>query len=186
LRQVGIGYLHLNRPTGTLSAGEAQRIQLASLLGSGLTSLTILTDEPSRGMHPSELAALREALQELRDGGNTVIVVEHDPVLLKAADHIIEIGPGAGAAGGQIVAQGKPSEIIEAGTTTGKWLGNDNSTVKRLRRQPQDWMVVRGARENNLRGEDVSFPLGTLTGVCGVSGSGKSFICSRANYPWCP
>ncbi len=188
LRQVGIGYLHLNRPTGTLSAGEAQRIQLASLLGSGLTSLTILVDEPSRGMHPSELEALREALEELRDEGNTVIVVEHDLLLIRAADHVIDLGPGAGTKGGRIVGEGEPADIIKAGTITGKWLQKDQ--VKKpaqrggllewmngtQRRQPQEWMVIQGARTNNLRGEDVKFPLKTLTGVCGVSGSGKSSL----------
>lgn len=188
LRQVGIGYLHLNRPTGTLSAGEAQRIQLASLLGSELTALTILADEPSRGMHPSELEALLEALQELRDEGNTVIVVEHDLLLIRAADHIIDLGPGAGASGGKIVAQGKPADIINAETITGKWLqedklyrGSRRDGLRPLKksnghRQARDWMVVRGARANNLRGEDVAFPLGILTGVCGVSGSGKSTL----------
>jgi excinuclease ABC subunit A len=189
LRQVGIGYLHLNRPTGTLSAGEAQRIQLASLLGSGLTSLTILIDEPSRGMHPSELEALRDALQELRDEGNTVIVVEHDLLLVRAADHVIDLGPGAGASGGNIVAQGQQADIIKAETVTGKWLRADKQrrTPQRgggfreskdtiRRRTAQAWMVVKGARENNLRGEDVKFPLVTLTGVCGVSGSGKSTL----------
>jgi len=176
LRQVGIGYLNLNRPTGTLSAGEAQRIQLASLLGSELTALTILVDEPSRGMHPCELEALRGALHELRDGGNTVIIVEHDPLLIRAADHIIDFGPGAGIAGGMITAQGSPDEVIEAGTTTGVWLKGDRQNKITERRQPRDWMVVRGARENNLRGVDAAFPLGTFTGVCGVSGSGKSSL----------
>ncbi|MFX1492542.1 MAG: ATP-binding cassette domain-containing protein, partial [Promethearchaeota archaeon] len=188
LRQVGIGYLHLNRPTGTLSAGEAQRIQLASLLGNGLTSLTILVDEPSRGMHPSELEALLQALQELRDEGNTVIVVEHDLLLIRAADYVLDLGPGAGINGGKLVAQGKPADIIKAQTLTGKWLQADQQ--KKLsrkvglhqwmttaqRRQPQDWMVINGARANNLRGEKVRIPLGTLTGVCGVSGSGKSTL----------
>ncbi|MGW8226646.1 MAG: hypothetical protein ACWGOY_12980, partial [Anaerolineales bacterium] len=176
LRQVGIGYLHLNRPTGTLSAGEAQRIQLASLLGSGLTGLTILVDEPSRGMHPTELEALREALLELRDEGNTVLVVEHDPLLINAADHIIDVGPGAGQAGGRIVAQGNPAELRQANTITGKWLRDGKRSLRADRRKPQDWMVVRGAEENNLRGEDVGFPLSTLTGICGVSGSGKSTL----------
>ena len=105
LRQVGIGYLNMNRPAGTLSAGEAQRIQLASLLGSGLTSLTILIDEPSRGMHPSELEALRDALLELRDGKNTVIVVEHDMLMIRAADHVIDMGPGAGASRAERLSQ---------------------------------------------------------------------------------
>jgi excinuclease ABC subunit A len=188
LCRVGLGYLHLNRPTGTLSAGEAQRIQLASLLGSGLTSLTILIDEPSRGMHPSELEALREALQELRDEGNTVIVVEHDLLLIRAADHVIDLGPGAGASGGEIVAQGKPHEIIKANTVTGKWL--QNHTFKLIpkgrslqdwvwpnqRRKPRGWMEIKGARAHNLCGEDIQLPLGIFIGVCGVSGSGKSTL----------
>ena len=176
LRQVGIGYLHLNRPTGTLSAGEAQRIQLASLLGSGLTALTILVDEPSRGMHPAELEALRGALLELREEGNTVIVVEHDPILTGAADHIIDVGPGAGTSGGEIVAQGTISDIIQADTLTGKWLRKDKKLDYGKRREPKGWMVLQGARENNLRGEDAAFPLGILTGICGVSGSGKSTL----------
>ncbi len=176
LRQVGIGYLHLDRPTGSLSAGEAQRIQLASLLGSEMTALTILVDEPSRGLHPRELEALCGALLELRDEGNTVIVVEHDPVLIRAADHIIDLGPGAGAAGGQIVAQGTPAQIAAADTPTGIWLRGGTRTMSRTRREPRDWMEVRGARENNLRGGDVRFPLRMLTGICGVSGSGKSTL----------
>jgi excinuclease ABC subunit A len=176
LRQVGVGYLHLNRPTGTLSAGEAQRIQLASLLGSDLTSLTILADEPSRGMHPTELVALRTALQELCTEGNTVIVVEHDALLMRAADHIVDVGPGSGVAGGQIVAQGSTAEIIAAGTITGKWLKPQTLSLANPRRVPQGWLTITGARANNLRGETATFPLGILTGVCGVSGSGKSTL----------
>jgi len=181
LRQVGIGYLNLNRPTGTLSAGEAQRIQLASLLGSGLTSLTILIDEPSRGMHPSELEALRDALLELRDQGNTVIVVEHDLLMIRAADHVIDIGPGSGALGGEAVAEGRPADISRTKSVTGKWLQSDSPGFsareeRPSRRKARDWMIIRGARENNLRGGTVRFPQGTLTGVCGVSGSGKSTL----------
>ncbi|MFX1581049.1 MAG: hypothetical protein ACFFCJ_02265 [Promethearchaeota archaeon] len=188
LRQVGIGYLHLNRPIGTLSVGEAQRIQLASLLGSDLTSITILVDEPSRGMHPSELEALLEALQELRDEGNTIIVVEHDLLLIRAADHVIDLGPKAGALGGEVVAEGTPSDIIQANTITGKWLRSENvrsgSLEKGLiqwmdtsrRWLPQNWMTVKGACENNLKGSEVRFPLNAFTGVCGVSGSGKSTL----------
>ena len=188
LRQVGLGYLHLNRPTGTLSAGEAQRIQLASLLGSGLTSLTILIDEPSRGMHPAELEALCQALWELRDDGNTVIVVEHDLLLIRAADHVIDMGPGAGTLGGKIVAQGKLEEIIKANTVTGRWLQEATLTLAPRRsslqnwlspdrrRKPQGWMRIKGARAHNLCGENVQLPLGMLVGVCGVSGSGKSTL----------
>ena len=180
LRQVGIGYLNLNRPTGTLSAGEAQRIQLAGLLGSGLTSLTILVDEPSRGMHASELEALIDALIELRDNNNTVIIVEHDLLMIRSADHIIDIGPGAGISGGKVVAQGSPIKIIKSGSVTGKWLKKDNQkssgTAKYRRRKPKDWIIIKGARENNLKGETVKIPKGTLTGICGVSGSGKSTL----------
>lgn len=195
LRKVGLGYLHLNRPSGTLSAGEAQRIQLAGLLGSGLKSLTVLLDEPSRGMHPSELEALQQALEELRDEGNTVVVVEHDLLLIRAADQVVELGPGAGAAGGEIVACGTPLEVAGMDTCTGKWLqGEGRATLSgggaaaafapraqlradgNGRREPRGWLVIEGARANNLRGETVKIPLGVMVGVCGVSGSGKSTL----------
>ena len=125
LEQVGLGYLHLGRVAGTLSAGEAQRIRLAGLLGSGLTSLTLLLDEPTRGLHPREVAALIESLTALRDEGNTVIVVEHDPDVIRAADHLIDVGPGAGQAGGRIVAQGSPEQVARAGSLTGQWLAGN-------------------------------------------------------------
>ena len=177
LTQVGLGYLHLDRPTGTLSAGEAQRIRLASLLGSGLTSLTVLVDEPSRGLHPSEVGALVTALTEVRDAGNTVLAVEHDPVLIAAADHLIDMGPGAGAAGGHIVASGTPDEVAAADTVTGRWLrGAGTVDLTRRRRPRQGELVLRGARGCNLRGDLLTLPLGLLTGVCGVSGSGKSSL----------
>jgi excinuclease ABC subunit A len=177
LQQVGLGYLHLNRPMGTLSAGEAQRIKLGGLLGSELTSLTILLDEPSRGMHPSELEALKTALHSLRDEGNTVIVVEHDMLLIRAADHVIDMGPGAGASGGKIVAKGTPRELAKAKTRTGRWLRKEEGfELARSRRQPKGWMTIKGARGNNLSGEPVKIPLGAMVGVCGVSGSGKSTL----------
>lgn len=179
LNKVGLGYLHLDRPSGTLSAGEAQRIQLAGLLGSGLSSLTVLLDEPSRGMHPGELDALREVLEELRDGGNTVIVVEHDLQIIKAADHIIELGPGAGARGGEIVVSGTIRDIVRANTATGKWLsgaGNMGTRTDKILPNPTEWLVIKGAQENNLHGLEVRIPLHMLVGVCGVSGSGKSTL----------
>jgi excinuclease ABC subunit A len=177
LLQVGLGYLHLNRLSNTLSAGEAQRVQLAGLLGSGLTSLTVLLDEPSRGLHPAEVEALIEALLELRDEGNTVIVVEHDPVLIRAADHLIDLGPGAGEAGGEIVAQGKLEAVLETKSLTAQWLrGERRFSDRRDRRSPTGWMSIRGACANNLMGEDIPIPLGVLVGVCGVSGSGKSTL----------
>lgn len=187
LNQVGLGYLTLNRPTGTLSAGEIQRIQLASILGSNLTSLTILLDEPSRGMHPSELRALLGALIELRDAGNTVIVVEHDLDIIQNADHVIDMGPGAGIYGGKVIAQGSPAEIAKKDSFTGKWLAaaHTGKSLANLTRQeinnsksgnPERWLVVRGATDNNLKGEVLNIPLGKLVGVCGLSGSGKSTL----------
>jgi len=177
LLQVGLGYLHLDRISSTLSAGEAQRVKLAGLLGSGLTSLTVLLDEPSRGLHPSEVQALLAALLELRDEGNTLIVVEHDPVLIGAADHLIDLGPGAGIAGGEIVAQGTPEEVAKTDTLTAMWLRRERQVHQaRPRRKPRGWLAVWGARANNLRGEVVRLPLGVLTGLCGVSGSGKSTL----------
>ncbi|MBN1886900.1 MAG: ATP-binding cassette domain-containing protein [Thermoflexales bacterium] len=177
LLRVGLGYLHLNRPSATLSAGEAQRIKLAGLLGSGLTSLTVLLDEPSRGLHPSEVEALLGALRQLCDEGNTVILVEHEPLVIGAADYLVDMGPGAGAAGGEIVAQGTPAQLAQAATVTARWLrGERRPDVRRSRREPRAWLVIRGARANNLRGEDVRLPQGVLVGVCGVSGSGKSTL----------
>lgn len=176
LRRVGLDYLNLERPAGTLSAGEAQRIRLASLLSSGLTSLTLLLDEPTRGLHPREIQALVDALATLRDQGNTVIVVEHDLLVMKGADYLIDMGPGAGRAGGQVVAQGTPAQVAQAPTLTGAWLRNERRIEPPARLPPQDWMTVVGARANNLQDEAVRFPLGRLVGVCGVSGSGKSTL----------
>jgi excinuclease ABC subunit A len=176
LQAVGLGYLHLDRVAGTLSAGEAQRIRLAGLLGSGLTSLTLLLDEPTRGLHPVEVQALVGALAALRDEGNTVIVVEHDPLVMRAADHLVDCGPGAGLRGGRIVAQGTPAAVARADTLTGRWLRGERRLRPRPRRLPQAWLTIRGARANNLKGETVALPLGALVGVCGVSGSGKSTL----------
>jgi excinuclease ABC subunit A len=175
LRQVGLKYIHLNRVTATLSAGEAQRIKLAGLLGSGLTSLTVLLDEPTRGLHPREVNALLEALTELRNEGNTVILVEHDMEIIEKADHIIDIGPGAGRHGGTIVAEGDPSQILKTESVTARWMG-DSRVEERKARTPEDWITILGATENNLNGDPVKIPRRVLTGVCGVSGSGKSTL----------
>ena len=178
LLQVGLGYLHLDRDAATLSAGEAQRVKLAGLLGSGLTSLTVLLDEPTRGMHPSEVDALVGALEALRDEGNTVVVVEHDLEVIRAADHLIDMGPGAGGEGGAVVASGAPSEVAHAETATGRWLRGDLGAraSERGRGDPVSWMTIRGARAHNLRGEVIRLPLRAMVGVCGVSGSGKSTL----------
>ncbi|MHA2260997.1 MAG: hypothetical protein ACXAEN_01285 [Candidatus Thorarchaeota archaeon] len=177
LKKVGLRYLHLNRVASTLSAGEAQRIILASLLGSGLTSLTIILDEPTRGMHPSEVDALVDALTALRDEGNTVVVVEHDPSVIRAADEIVDMGPSSGRSGGHVVAQGSPTEVEASDTLTAKWLKRDREFGQRGEfRTPLAWMTIRGARVHNLQNLTVEIPLDVLTGICGVSGSGKSSL----------
>jgi excinuclease ABC subunit A len=177
LLQVGLGYLNLQRVSATLSAGEAQRVKLAGILGSGLTSLTVILDEPSRGLHPSEAQALLGALNELCEDGNTVIVVEHDPVIIRAADHLVDLGPRAGIAGGKIVAQGRPEQVAKTETLTGLWLRNERRiNLSRSRREPRGWLTIKGARAYNLKCEKVRIPIGTLVGLCGVSGSGKSAL----------
>ena len=171
LRAVGLGYLQLTRATWTLSAGEAQRVKLASVLGDGLVGMTVLLDEPSRGLHPSEVTALARTLTELRAAGNTVIAVEHDPIVIRAADDLIEIGPGPGRSGGRLVELDSPQSVTRAVLD-----GQAPATYRDHRREPTGWMQVSGARENNLDGLDVRVPLGVLVGVCGVSGSGKSSL----------
>jgi excinuclease ABC subunit A len=171
LRMVGLGYLHLDRPTWSLSAGEAQRVKLAAVLGGELRGMTILMDEPSRGLHPSEVEALAQTLRELCSAGNTVIAVEHDPVLIRAADTIIELGPGPGRGGGQLI-----DPASDASVTRALLSGRLRATPRMPRRQPGGWMRVVGARENNLRGADIRIPLGVQAGVCGVSGAGKSSL----------
>jgi excinuclease ABC subunit A len=177
LEQVGLGYLHLNRVAATLSAGEAQRVKLAGLLGSELTALCLLLDEPSRGLHPSEVEALAAALARLRDAGNTVVVIEHDPTLIAAADHLIELGPGAGTQGGKLVAAGSLAELQKKRSLTARWLcGELRPSFPAEPRSPDRWLTIQGACANNLRGQDIRLPLGVLAGVCGVSGSGKSTL----------
>ena len=179
LNQVGLGYLHLDRVAGMLSAGEVQRIRLAGLLGSGLTHLTLLLDEPTRGLHPAEVQALLSALYELRDEGNTVVVVEHDPLIIQSADHLVDMGPGAGRSGGSVVAQGTPQQVAASAGVTAEWLRAERRFNYRPPRPlPKDgeWLTIVGACANNLQGDTLRFPLGLLTGVCGVSGSGKSTL----------
>ncbi|MHA3963791.1 MAG: ATP-binding cassette domain-containing protein [Candidatus Thorarchaeota archaeon SMTZ1-45] len=177
LEQVGLGYVHLNQSALSLSAGEAQRIILSSLLGSGMTSLTILLDEPSRGMHPSEVDGLLDALEELKIEGNTPIVVEHDLAIIKAADELIDMGPVAGTEGGRIVAKGSPSAVAKTDSITAKWLKGDRRfSFASSPRTPIAWMKIVGARGNNLQNVTLEIPLGVLVGFCGVSGSGKSTL----------
>src|SRR5438067_2611561 len=180
LVEVGLGYLTLNRQSGTLSGGEAQRIRLATQIGSGLAGVLYILDEPSIGLHQRDNARLLGTLRRLRDLGNSVIVVEHDEETIRAADHIIDLGPGAGPRGGEIVVQGNLAEIVRAkNSLTGDYLsGRARIAIPKQRVQPRPdgWLTVVGASENNLRKIDVSFPLGCLTCVTGVSGSGKSTL----------
>jgi len=177
LIKTGLGYVHLNRIAASLSAGEAQRIRLAGVLGSGLTSLTIVLDEPSRGLHPSELETLLEALVELRDNGNTILMVEHDMFLIKSADYIVDLGPKAGVEGGKIVAIGTPVEIKQKNTITADWLkGKKKFKFIKREKTPKKWLKIYGAKENNLKGDTIEIPHGFLVGICGVSGSGKSTL----------
>jgi len=181
LLDVGLDYLSLNRAASTLSGGEAQRIRLASQIGSGLVGVLYVLDEPSIGLHQRDNKRLIETLQRLRDLGNTVIVVEHDEETIRVADHVVDIGPGAGEHGGQIVHAGTVAQLKKnSASLTGKYLsGKKAIPVPALRREAgDDWIVVRGAREHNLKEIDVEIPLGCFVAVTGVSGSGKSTLVS--------
>ena len=184
LIDVGLDYLTLSRATGTLSGGEAQRIRLATQIGSGLCGVVYILDEPSIGLHQRDNDKLLNTLKNLRDLGNTLIVVEHDEDTMRAADYIVDIGPGAGAHGGEVVACGTAEEISRVkGSVTGQYLaGKLAIEVPEKRRKPAAWIKVRGARENNLRDIDVKFPLGVFTVVTGVSGSGKSSLVNEILY----
>ena len=181
---VGLDYLSLSRAAGTLSGGEAQRIRLATQIGSGLVGVAYILDEPSIGLHQRDNDRLIATLKHLRDLGNSVIVVEHDEDTMRAADFIVDIGPGAGENGGQVVAQGTAEEIMQVPESiTGQYLsGKKKIAVPKLRREPRGWLTVRGARENNLKNIDVAFPLGVFTCVTGVSGSGKSSLVNEILY----
>ena len=184
LIDVGLDYLSLSRATGTLSGGEAQRIRLATQIGSGLVGVAYILDEPSIGLHQSDNDKLLKTLTHLRDLGNSVIVVEHDEDTMMAADCIVDIGPGAGEHGGKVVAVGTAEEIMKCeDSITGAYLsGRRSIPVPSERRQPTGWLKVRGARENNLKNVDVDIPLGVMTCVTGVSGSGKSSLVNEILY----
>lgn len=184
LSDVGLGYLTLNRKSNTLSGGESQRINLATSLGSSLVGSMYILDEPSIGLHPRDTHRLIKVLKSLRDLGNTVIVVEHDADIMKAADYIIDIGPEAGTHGGEVVAAGTYEELLKADTLTGKYLsGRLSIEPPKKRRTSPHYISLIGCRENNLKNIDVSFPLDMLTVVTGVSGSGKSTLIKKLLYP---
>ncbi len=186
LVDVGLDYLSLARYTGSLSGGEAQRIRLATQIGSGLVGVAYILDEPSIGLHQRDNDKLLQTLNKLKDLGNTLIVVEHDEDTMFAADYIVDIGPGAGEHGGQVVAQGTAQEIIDTpGSVTGDYLGGRKKIpVPVSRREPKGWITVKGAKENNLKNINVSFPTGIMTCVTGVSGSGKSSLVNEILYKY--
>jgi len=185
LNDVGLSYLTLNRLSNTLSGGESQRINLATSLGSSLVGSIYVLDEPSIGLHPRDTQRLIGVLKSLRDVGNTVLVVEHEEEVMKAADHIIDIGPAAGTHGGELIFSGDYSAIVKDGNSlTGKYLsGAEEISIPKQRRKWNDFIEIKGARENNLKHIDVKFPLGVFTAVTGVSGSGKTSLVKRILAP---
>ena len=184
LTEVGLDYLTLNRNSATLSGGESQRINLATSLGSSLVGSMYILDEPSIGLHPKDTERLIKVLQSLRDLGNTVIVVEHDEDIMKAADMIIDIGPEAGTFGGELVAQGTFDEILKSSSLTAKYLNGElEIKTPRIRRKWSNYIEILGARENNLQNIDVKFPLECLTVITGVSGSGQSTLVKKILFP---
>ncbi|MGD0808974.1 MAG: excinuclease ABC subunit UvrA [Acidimicrobiales bacterium] len=172
--EVGLGYLSLDRPSGTLSGGEAQRVKILHL-GSSLTDVTYVLDEPTTGLHPHDIKRMNDLLLRLRDRGNTVLVVEHEPETIAIADHVVDLGPGAGAAGGTVCFEGTVEGLRASGTLTGRHL-DDRAALKKTVRTPTGKMSIRGARTHNLRNVDVDIPLGVLVVVTGVAGSGKSSL----------
>ncbi|MEO7556675.1 MAG: ATP-binding cassette domain-containing protein, partial [Acidimicrobiales bacterium] len=173
--EIGLGYLSLNRPSGTLSGGEAQRTKMIRQLGSSLTDVTYVFDEPTTGLHPHDIARMNDLLRQLRDKGNTVFVVEHKPETIAIGDHVVDLGPGAGAAGGEVVFEGTVEGLRASGTLTGRHL-DDRAALKPTMRTPSGVLAVRGASTHNLQDVDVDIPLGVLVVVTGVAGSGKSSL----------
>src|SRR5438067_4781512 len=173
--EIGLGYLSLDRPSGTLSGGEAQRTKMVRHLGSSLTDVSYVFDEPTVGLHPHDIQRMNRLLLLLRDKGNTVLVVEHKPEVIAIADHVVDLGPGAGTAGGEVVFEGTVDRLRASGTLTGRHL-NDRASLKPSVRRPSGVMEVRGARTHNLQNVDVDIPLGVLVVVTGVAGSGKSSL----------
>jgi len=173
--EIGLGYLSLERPSGTLSGGEAQRVKMVGHLGSALTDVTYVFDEPTAGMHPHDVTRMNELLLRLRDKGNTVLVVEHEPETIQIADHVVDLGPGAGTAGGTVCFEGSVEGLRASGTLTGRHL-DDRASLKPSVRTPSGALEIRGASTNNLRDVDVDIPLGVLVVVTGVAGSGKSSL----------
>ena len=186
LKKVGLDYLTLDRPTNTLSGGEFQRARLAACLGSGLTGVCYILDEPTIGLHPCDVGRLIDVLEELRDQGNSILVVEHDPAIMKRADYLIDIGPGAGEQGGRVIGRGTPDELAAAETLTGRYLRGEfqgQQEIKRRPAEPSARLLLRDANIHNLKNVTLELPLGVLTCVSGVSGSGKSSLIFESLVP---
>ncbi|MEU5596929.1 excinuclease ABC subunit UvrA [Streptomyces sp. NPDC020298] len=177
--EIGLGYLSLDRPAGTLSGGEAQRVKMIRHLGSSLTDVTYVFDEPTAGLHPHDIQRMNDLLLRLRDKGNTVLVVEHKPEVIEIADHVVDLGPGAGTAGGTVCFEGTVDKLRGSDTVTGRHLG-DRASLKKEVRRSTGALEIRGASANNLRDVDVDVPLGVLTVITGVAGSGKSSLVHRS------
>src|SRR6266498_1321792 len=173
--EIGLGYLSLDRSSGTLSGGEAQRVKMIRHLGSSLTDVTYVFDEPTIGLHPHDIQRMNDLLLQLRDKGNTVLVVEHKPEAIAIADHVVDLGPGAGAKGGEVVFEGTLDGLRASGTLTGRHL-DDRADLKPSVRTPSGVLEVRGASTHNLRAVDVDIPRGVLVVITGVAGSGKSSL----------
>ena len=173
--EIGLGYLSLDRPSGTLSGGEAQRTRMIRHLGSSLTDVTYVFDEPTTGLHPHDVTSMNQLLLRLRDKGNTVLVVEHEPDVIEIADHVIDLGPGAGSDGGRVCFEGTVEGLRASDTITGRHLG-DRASLKPQTRTPSGWLEVRHATQHNLQDVSVDVPLGVLCVVTGVAGSGKSSL----------
>ena len=173
--EIGLGYLSLDRPSGTMTGGEAQRVKMIRHLGSSLTDVTYVFDEPTIGLHPHDITRMNDLLLRLRDKGNTVLVVEHEPETIAIGDHVVDLGPRAGTEGGEVVFEGSVEGLRSSGTVTGRHL-DDRASLKRLVRTPSGVLEVRGASTHNLQDVDVDIPLGVLVVVTGVAGSGKSSL----------
>src|SRR5690242_8649796 len=173
--EIGLGYLSLDRPSGTLSGGEAQRTKMIRQLGSSLTDVTYVFDEPTVGLHPHDIRQMNDLLLQLRDKGNTVLIVEHEPETIEIADHVVDLGPGAGAAGGEVVFEGSVEDLRASGTLTGRHL-DDRTRLKDEVRTSSGALEVRGASTHNLQDVDIDIPLGVLVVLTGVAGSGKSSL----------